>query len=51
MAAARLLLKNPSHTITDISIQLGYSSVEHFSAAFRQYYGMSAREWRKQGEN
>lgn len=48
MAAARLLLGNPSNTITDISVQLGYSSVEHFSAAFRQYYGMSAREWRKQ---
>ena len=48
MAAARLLLKNPANKITDISIQLGYSSVEHFSAAFRQYYGMSAREWRKQ---
>lgn len=47
MAAALLLLKNPSNTITDISVQLGYSSVEHFSAAFRQYYGMSAREWRK----
>lgn len=47
MAAARLLLGNPSNTITDISVQLGYSSVEHFSAAFRQYYGMSAREWRK----
>ena len=30
--------------IKDISVMLGYSSVEHFSAAFRRCYGMSARE-------
>lgn len=51
MAAARLLLGNSDNSITSISIQLGYSSVEHFSAAFRQYYGMSAREWRKQNRD
>lgn len=47
MSAALPLLKDRSHSITDISVMLGYSSVEHFSAAFRQYYGMSARQWRK----
>ena len=47
MSAALVLLKDPSMSITDISVQLGYSSVEHFSSAFKKYYGMSAREWRK----
>ncbi len=47
MSAALVLLRDPSNTITDLSVMLGYSSVEHFSAAFRQYYGMSPREWRK----
>lgn len=47
MSEALVLLKDPSNSITDISIQLGYSSVEHFSAAFRNYYGISPREHRK----
>lgn len=48
MSAALLLLQDISNSITDISVMLGYSSVEHFSAAFRRCYGMSAREWRRQ---
>ena len=47
MSAALLLLENHTNSITEISGMLGYSSVEHFSAAFRKYYGMSAREWRR----
>lgn len=47
MSAALILLQDPSNSITEISDQLGYSSVEHFSAAFRKYYGISASEWRK----
>ncbi len=47
MSAALPLLEDLSNSITDISMMLGYSSVEHFSAAFRRYYGMSAREWRR----
>ncbi len=47
MSVAQVLLKDPSNTITDLSVMLGYSSVEHFSAAFRQCFGMSPREWRK----
>lgn len=47
MSAALILLQDPSNSITEISVQLGYSSVEHFSAAFRKYYGISASEWRK----
>lgn len=46
MSAALVLLKDSSNSITDISFQLGYSSIEHFSAAFRKYYGISPRKWR-----
>lgn len=51
MAAAASLLPDPALTISAISELLGYSSVEHFSTAFRRHYGISAREYRKQLEN
>lgn len=47
MSAATLLLMDPKKRITDIALDLGYSSVEHFSSAFRRYYHISAREYRK----
>ncbi|MEE1031792.1 MAG: AraC family transcriptional regulator [Ruminococcus sp.] len=47
MSAATVLLRDSLNSITDISVSLGYSSVEHFSSAFHKYYGLSAREWRK----
>lgn len=46
MSAAAILLSDLEKSITDISDALGYSSVEHFSAAFRRYYGMSASVYR-----
>lgn len=48
MSAALILLKDPSRSITEISSALGYSSVEHFSSAFRKYYGISPRAWKKE---
>lgn len=48
MSAALILLKENSKNITEISVLLGYSSVEHFSAAFKKYYGLSPRQWIKQ---
>lgn len=47
MAAAISFLMDPSLRITRISENLGYSSVEHFSYAFRSYYGISAGSYRK----
>lgn len=47
MSAAALLLTDKSKNITSISEELGYSSLEHFSAAFRSYYGVAPREYRK----
>lgn len=48
MSAALILLKEGGRSITEISVTLGYSSVEHFSAAFRKYYGVSPRAWARQ---
>lgn len=48
MAAALLLLENPTQSVSEIAAALGYSSAEHFSTAFRNYHGNSPRAWRKQ---
>lgn len=47
MSAASILLADTTNTITDVAISLGYSSVEHFSAAFKRYYHMTAGTYRK----
>lgn len=47
MSAAAILLADKSKSITSISEELGYSSPEHFSSAFRKYYGATPREYRK----
>ena len=49
MSAAALMLRLPDRTITGIADELGYSSVEHFSSAFKKYYGMSASRYRDIG--
>lgn len=47
MSAAGMLLRDKEQSITSIAEALGYSSTEHFSSAFRQYYNMSPREYRR----
>ncbi|HKL79640.1 MAG TPA: AraC family transcriptional regulator [Mobilitalea sp.] len=47
MSAASILLLDQKKRITDIALELGYSSVEHFSNAFKRYYHKTAREYRK----
>jgi AraC-like DNA-binding protein/mannose-6-phosphate isomerase-like protein (cupin superfamily) len=51
MSVAAVLLNDNSYKITDIALKLGYSSQEHFAAAFKRYYGMSAREYKKRERN
>ena len=48
MAAAAILLSDGKRSISSIAGELGYSSPEHFSAAFKRCYQMTAREYRKQ---
>lgn len=47
MSAAVTMLINSRYTITEISERLGYSSVEHFSHAFSEYYGYMPSKMRK----
>ena len=47
MSAAAILLEDRERSITSVASLLGYSSLEHFSSAFRSYYRMSPREYRK----
>ncbi len=46
MSAAIILLLDPGKSITMAAQDLGYSSVEHFSNAFKRYYHQSPREYR-----
>lgn len=48
MAAAVVLLADTGKRIAAVSEELGFSSAEHFSSAFRRYYRVSPREYRKQ---
>lgn len=50
MSAASILLTHTDSSITSIAEELGYASPEHFSTAFKQYFGISAREYRKQNQ-
>ena len=46
MNAAAVLLADAGRSVTAVAEQLGYASVEHFSSAFRRYYGLSPRQYR-----
>ena len=47
MAAACQFLSGDDLSVTEISERLGFSSIEHFSAAFRRAMGRSPRAYRK----
>lgn len=48
MVKATELLKMTQLSIGDISNAVGYSNQLHFSRAFKNIYGVSPRDWRKQ---
>ncbi len=43
-------LHDGRYTITQIALDLGYSSSQHFSAVFRRFKNLSPREYRRQAE-
>ena len=45
------LLLNTDQKVNEIAEQIGYNSADHFSRVFRQTYGMSPAEFRKQNKN
>jgi AraC family transcriptional activator of tynA and feaB len=53
LARCRQDLAAPSlvaRSISEIAYSWGFSDMAHFSRAFRQRFGMTPREWRKQGK-
>jgi len=50
MTSAADLLKNSGLSIEVIGERLGYSTSAGFYTAFRDYYGMSPSEYRKQAD-
>ena len=44
--SARILLKNPENSITDVAMQLNFSSGNHFSAVFKRYTGRTPSQYR-----
>lgn len=51
MNAASALLQSSSCSISSIAEQLGYSSAEHFSNAFRRFAGVSPRRFREEARS
>lgn len=47
MSMAKILLSDETLSISEVAIRLNYSSVEHFSYAFKLFYGITARQYRK----
>lgn len=51
MSAAFSMLRDTDQSISAIAELLGYSSVEHFSNAFKRYSGQTASEFRNQNKH
>ncbi len=51
MREAARLLTETRWTVTTIAFELGYSSGQHFSSAFRKYYGVSPQNYRATAEH
>jgi len=48
--AAKLLLVDSQAKITDISLEVGFKHLAHFSRAFKQTTGVTAEQYRKQNQ-
>lgn len=47
--AARMLLDNPYASVTEIALDSGFSGSATFARVFKEFYSMSATEWREGG--
>ncbi|MBD2862928.1 helix-turn-helix transcriptional regulator [Paenibacillus oceani] len=45
--AKRLLLQEPERSVTDISLEVGFKQLSHFSSSFKQITGLSPEQLRK----
>jgi AraC family transcriptional activator of mtrCDE len=48
MTLACRLLRETSHTLTDIAAEVGYQSDASFAKAFRSSVGLTPGQWRRQ---
>lgn len=48
--SAQILQDNPKVTIGDVASSCGFVNISSFSRAFKQYFGVSAKEFRTQGK-
>ena len=48
MKEAENYLEHSKKSIEEISLLVGYKTVDHFSRAFRQHYGMPPSQYRKE---
>lgn len=44
--SAKILLKNPENSVTDVAMQLNFSSGNHFSEVFKRYTGCTPSQYR-----
>lgn len=51
MAAASQFLNGTNLSVTEIAERVGFSSIEHFSTAFRRSMGVSPREYRRKSRD
>lgn len=47
LQAAREALRQPSAMITEVALQFGFSSSQHFSTLFRKAFGTTPNQWRQ----
>jgi len=47
--AATLLVQHPDRAITDIAVDCGFVNPSSFARSFKEWFGMSASEWRTSG--
>lgn len=51
MSMAKIYLNDERLSISEIADMLNYSSIQHFSYAFKAYYAISPRDYRKNNSN
>jgi len=46
--AGELLRRDPARSVTDVAFACGFQSSQYFATVFRNQFGLSPREWRRQ---
>lgn len=49
--SANLLVKSPSLTITEVALQVGFSTPSNFARSFKQYFGCTATSYAQQNRS